>query len=115
MEGVYVGKVSWEDGQMSESEDFYEKIIYENEAKAYQLRLVCNNFKGKDYIHLRKYFLSYEGNYLPSSEGISMEAGLANIYALLDALLDIVSHEEALEAVNTYFSDRIIGLKEPII
>lgn len=92
----------------------YEKIIYENEAKAYQLRLVVNEFRGVQYIHLRKYFLTYEGEYQASKEGISMEAGLSNIYSLLDGLLEIVSHEEAIEAVSTYFSDKIIDLKKPI-
>ena len=93
----------------------YEKIIYENEAKAYQLRLVVNEFRGVQYIHLRKYFLTYEGEYQASKEGISMEAGLSNIYSLLDGLLEIVSHEEAIEAVNTYFSNKIIDLQKPIV
>lgn len=100
---------------MSESESFYEKIIYENEAKAYQLRLVVNEFRGIQYIHLRKYFLSYEGEYLPSKEGVSMEAGISNIYSLLDGLLEIVSKEEAIEAINTYFSSKIIDLREPVL
>lgn len=95
--------------------EYYEKIIYENEPKAYQLRLVCNEFKGKQYIHLRKYFLTYEGDYQASKEGVSMEAGLSNIYALLDGLMEIVSKEEAIEAVSTYFSDKIIDLKKPIV
>ena len=98
-----------------ESPEFYERIIYENEAKAYQLRLVVNEFRGKQYLHLRKYFLTYEGEYCPSKEGVSMEAGLSNIYSLLDGLLEIVSKEEAIEAVNTYFSNKIIDLQKPLI
>ena len=97
-----------------ESEDFYEKVIYENEAKAYQLRLVCNEFRDKQYIHIRKYFLTYEGEYQASKEGVSMEASISNIYSLLDGLLEIVSKEEAIEAINTYFSNKIIDLREPI-
>lgn len=98
-----------------ESEEFYEKVIYENEPKAYQLRLVCNEFKGVQYIHIRKYFLSYEGEYLASKEGVSMEASISNIYSLLDGLLEIVSKEEAIEAINTYFSNKIIDLRKPIV
>jgi len=100
---------------MSEEPELYEKIIYENEAKAYQLRLVVNEFRGIQYLHLRKYFLSYEGEFIPSKEGVSMEAGISNIYALLDGLLEIVSKEEAIEAINTYFSNKIIDLRERII
>ena len=97
-----------------ESEEYYERVIYENEPKAYQLKLVVNEFRGKQYVHIRKYFLSYEGEYVPSKEGVSMEASISNIYALLDGLLEIVSKEEAIEAINTYFSDKIIDLKKPI-
>ena len=97
-----------------ESEEYYERVIYENKPKAYQLKLVVNEFRGKQYVHIRKYFLSYEGEYVPSKEGVSMEASISNIYALLDGLLEIVSKEEAIEAINTYFSDKIIDLKKPI-
>jgi len=100
---------------MDEEPEFYEKIIYENEAKAYQLRMVVNEFRGVQYIHIRKYFLTYEGEYQASKEGVSMEASISNIYALLDGLLEIVSKEEAIEAVNTYFSNKIIDLRSPII
>ncbi len=100
---------------MVEEPELYEKIIYESEAKAYQLRLVVNEFRGVQYIHLRKYFLSYEGEFIPSKEGVSMEAGISNIYALLDGLLEIVSKEEAIEAINSYFSNKIIDLRERII
>jgi hypothetical protein len=95
--------------------ELYEKTIYENEAKAYQLRLVCSEFRGEQYIHIRKYFLSYEGDYLPSKEGVSMLASMSNIYSLLDGLLEIVSKEEAIEAISTYFSDKIIDLNSPIV
>jgi len=97
------------------NEELYERIIYENEPKAYQLRLVVNEFRGIQYIHIRKYFLSYEGTYQASKEGISMEASISNIYSLLDGLLEIVSKEEAIEAISEYFSDKIIDLKKPIV
>ena len=98
----------------NEEQEFYEKIIYENEPKAYQLRLVVNEFKGIQYIHIRKYFLTYEGEYQASKEGVSMIASISNIYSLLDGLLEIVSKEEAIEAISSYFSDKIIDLKKPI-
>ena len=97
-----------------ESPEFYEKVIYENQHKAYQLRLVVNEFRGIQYVHLRKYFLTYEGDYQASKEGVSMEASISNIYNLLDGLLEIVSKEEAIEAINTYFSNKIIDLQNPI-
>jgi len=92
------------------SNELYEKLIYENEIKGYQLKLVVNEFKGIQYIHIRKYFLSYEGDFIPSKEGISMEASISNITALLNGLIEICSKEESKEAINNYFSGKLLDL-----
>lgn len=99
---------------MSDSEVLYERIIYENEPKAYQLRLVVNEFRGIQYIHLRKYFLSFEDGYVPSKEGVSMVASIQNIHAVLDALVDICSKEESIEVMTRYFSDKISNLNTEV-
>ena len=100
---------------MAEEPELYERIIYQNDDKFYQLRLVVNEFRGQQYVHIRKYFLTYEGEYQASREGVSMVASINNIYSLLDGLLEIVSKEEAIEAINTYFSNKIIDLKSPVV
>ena len=97
---------------MSESEVLYEKIISENEAKGEQLRMVVNIFKDVQYIHIRKYFLSFDEGYIPSREGVSMPATIQNIFALLDGLMEICSYEENQEVISRYFSDKIIDLKK---
>lgn len=89
----------------------YEKVIYENEEKGYQYRLVVSEFREKEYIHLRKYFLTYEGEYLPSKEGSSIECSIANTYALLDGLLEVVSKSEGLDAVSEHLNIKINDLK----
>jgi len=96
---------------VSDSELLYEKIIYENEPKAYQLRLVINTFREKEYLHLRKYFLSFEDGYIPTKEGASMEASIQNIYALLDGLLEIVSTAEGIDGLEEHFGKKILDLK----
>lgn len=95
------------------SDELYEKLIYDNEDKFYQLRLVVNEFRGKQYVHIRKYFLTYEGDYQASKEGISMEASMGNILSLLDGLMEIVSKEEATAVIAKHFSDKIIDLQKP--
>ena len=87
---------------MSEGTLHYEKVIYHNEDKFYQLMLTVSEFRDKYYINIRKYFQSYEGDFVPSKEGVSMEASLENIYALLDGLFDIVSKGEAEEIIGRY-------------
>lgn len=80
----------------------YEKTIYENIEKFYQLKLTVSEFRDKYYVNIRKYFQSYEGDFVPSREGVSMEASMENIYALLDGLFDIVSQGEASEIIAHY-------------
>jgi hypothetical protein len=83
--------------------ELYEKLIYQNDDKFYQLKLTVSEFREKYYVNVRKYFLSYEGEYIPSKEGISMEASMDNILSLLDGLMEIVSKEEAKDTVMKHF------------
>ncbi len=85
-----------------DSNILYSKLIEENLEKGFQIRLVVNDFRDVTYIQLRKYFLSYEGEWLPSREGVSIPAGLENVYNLLDGLLDIVAQAEGIEVIKKY-------------
>ncbi len=85
----------------------YEKLIYQNDDKFYQLKLTVSLFRDKQYVNIRKYFLSYDGEYVPSKEGISMEASLHNVLSLLDGLVELCSKEEAELTINKYFADRL--------
>lgn len=95
-----------------ESAPLYEKIIYEDEIKCYQLRLVLNEFREKVYLHLRKYFLSFDDGYVASREGITMELTMSNSFALLDGLLEIMSDIEGEAAILKYFGDKL-GTERP--
>jgi hypothetical protein len=96
-----------------ESDELYQKLVYQNEDKFYQLRLVVNEFRNKQYVHVRKYFQTYEGDYQASKEGISMEASMGNILSLLDGLLEIVSKEEGIAAITEHFGNKILELRQP--
>jgi hypothetical protein len=85
-----------------DSNILYEKLIEENLDKGFQIKLVVNDFKDVTYLQLRKYFLSYEGEWIPSREGVSIPASLQNIYSLLDGLFDICSTAEGHEIIETY-------------
>lgn len=80
----------------------YSKIIDENMDKGFQIRLAVNDFRDITYIQLRKFFLSYEGEWVPSREGVSIPASTENIYALLDGLFDICSQAEGEEIIKHY-------------
>ena len=48
----------------------YERVI--NEKDNQQIRLVINTFRGVEYLSLRKYYLDFDEEWLPSKEGITM-------------------------------------------
>jgi hypothetical protein len=85
----------------------FNKIIEENMEKGFQVRLVVNEFRDIEYIQLRKYFLTYEGDWQASREGISIPASMENIYALLDGLLDVCARAEG-EDVIRYYANKIL-------
>lgn len=87
----------------------YEKLIYENQDKFYQLFLTVSEFRDKYYVNIRKYFQSYEGDFVPSKEGISMEASINNISSLLEGLLDIVSQEEGKVIIKEIYEKRVLN------
>lgn len=85
-----------------DSNILYDKLIEENLEKGYQVKLVVNDFRDTTYIQLRKYFLSYEGEWIPSREGVSIPASTENIYAMLDGLFDICSKAEGEDIIKHY-------------
>ena len=88
-----------------DSNILYERLIEENMEKGFQVRLVVNEFRDIEYIQLRKYFLTYEGDWQASREGISIPASTENIYALLDGLLDICSRAEGEDIIRKYAAE----------
>jgi hypothetical protein len=89
-----------------DSNILYERLIEENMDKGYQIKLVVNEFKEVIYIQLRKYFLSYEGEWIPSREGISVPASIENIHSMLYGLLEICSKAEGRDII-THFAQEL--------
>jgi hypothetical protein len=94
-----------------DSNILYERLIEENLEKGFQVKLVVNDFREVTYIQLRKYFLSYSGEWHASREGISIPASIENIYSLLDGLFDICSKAEGEEIILSYYKKLSSGKK----
>lgn len=95
-----------------ESEVLYEKIIFENLEKGFQYRLTVNEFRDVQYVHIRKYFLSYEGEFVPTKEGAAIPATIQNTFALLDGLIEICSAEESIDSIAKHFEQKIADLRK---
>lgn len=87
------------------SDLLYEKIISENLDKGFQVRLTVSVFRDIEYMHLRKYFLSFEGDWVPSKEGIGIPLTIQNSYALLEGFAEICSGVEEIECLSEHFKE----------
>lgn len=94
------------------SDEFsYEKTIFENLEKGFQYRLVVSTFREQEYLHLRKYFLSYEGEWVPTKEGAAIPCTIQNTFALLDGLLEVCSKAEGVDSIVHHLESKISDLK----
>ena len=87
--------------------EFYSRIIHEKDTGDEQVRLVVNSFRGKEYLHFRKYYLDFHGEWQPSKEGISMPLDLSNSREMFSGLVEILSLTENKAEVYEYFKDII--------
>ena len=53
-----------------EAPEVYEKIINQNAEGTEQVRLTINEFRGIEYLHLRKYYLDFDGDFKPTKDGV---------------------------------------------
>ena len=96
----------------NEDDDIYEKIILEQENKEIQWRLVVSTFREVEYIHLRKYYLDFEGEYKPTKEGACIPFELTSLSNLFEALVEILSLAESKGSIETHFKELLRDLYE---
>ena len=85
----------------------YEKLINYDEVKEIQTRLLVNEFRGVEYLHLRKYYLDFTEEWKPSSEGIAIPLDIQNSRELFTGLVEILSQAESENILEEHFSDII--------
>ena len=88
-----------------EAPEIYEKIISETKEGTEQIRLTINEFRGVEYLHLRKYYLDFEGEFKPSKDGVAMSLDFENSKALFEGLVEILSLAAAKGILETHFKD----------
>ena len=82
-----------------------EKIISENEEATEQIRLTINTFREVEYLHLRKYYLDFDGDFKPSKDGVAMKLNFSNSRGLFEGLVEIISLAEAKDILEEQFKD----------
>lgn len=90
-----------------DSSPIYERIIHYDPIKEHQVRLTLNEFRGVEYLHLRKYYQDFDESWKPSNEGVAMPLDLSNSKELFAGLVEILSLAEARDVIEEHFSDLI--------
>jgi hypothetical protein len=85
----------------------YERIIHVNEEKHEQIRMVVNTFRGIEYLHLRKYYMDFDGEWAPSVNGVAMPLTFDNSRELFSALVEILSLAESKDILEKEFREQL--------
>ena len=96
--------------ELYQAPEIYEKLIHYDEDKHIQVRLSIKEFRGIEYLHLRKYYQDFNEEWKPSSEGISMPLDFDNSRNLFIGLTEILSLAESKEVIEEHFSDLLKDL-----
>ncbi len=77
--------------KLHEAPELYEKVISENEEGTEKVKLTINTFYDTEYLHLRKYYLDFDGDFKPAKDGIAMKLDFNNSKGLFEGLVEILS------------------------
>ena len=91
--------------ELYQAPEMYERVIHYDNEKEIQVRLVVSEFRGTEYLHLRKYYLDFTEEWKPSNEGVSMPLSFENSKELFAGLVEILSLAESKGILKEYFSD----------
>lgn len=98
----------------------FSRTVHYDPIKEIEVRLTINEFRGVQYIHIRKYFLDFEGEWVPTKDGISMPLNISCTLSLFLALSEIMSEaekdliDEALQSIIKQYSETMTELEDDI-
>jgi hypothetical protein len=96
--------------ELYQAPEIYERVVHYDEEKHIQVRLAIKEFRGIEYLHLRKYYQDFDEEWKPSSEGISMQLDFNNSREMFAGLVEIISLAESKEIIEEHFMDLIEGM-----
>jgi hypothetical protein len=81
------------------AEDIMSEILSVSEDGFEQVRLTVNEFRGKQYLHVRRYYLDFEGEWRPTKEGVAMEITINNVARFFNALVKMLAQSDVLHII----------------
>lgn len=92
---------------LTEYTEVYERVIHQDESNTSQVRIVVGSFRGVEYLHVRKYYLDFDGEWQPTPQGIAVPLELESTIELFKGVAEIMSLAESKEVIEEYFGDTI--------
>ena len=93
--------------ELHEAPEAYSRVVHYDPVKEIQVRLTVSAFRGVEYLHLRKYYLSFDEEWCPTPEGIAMPLDFNNSRELFAGLVEILSLAEAKGILEEYFKETL--------
>lgn len=82
-------------------------VIFQKEIEGKQLRIEISEFKGKEYLHFRWWYESYDEGFLPSNEGISMPVDLEGIKTIVEEFTNLLPIKDLEEILGKRKNQRV--------
>jgi hypothetical protein len=83
----------------TDHEDVLDAVIFENKEWGKQVRMTVSEFRGNHYLGLREYFLDFEGDWLPTKNGMSFPYNIDTTTNMFQAFTSILSRAEVIAEV----------------
>lgn len=87
-------------------EDVLDAVVFENTEWGKQVRMTVSKFRDNHYLGLREYFLDFEGEWLPTRNGMSFPYNLETTTNMFQAFTNLLSRAEVLAEVFKLSEER---------
>jgi hypothetical protein len=92
------------------SDEIMSEIVSESDDGLEQIRLTVNEFRGIQYLHVRKYYLDFDETYQPTDKGVAMPITMQNIANMFNALVKLLARSDVLHIILEHSDETTQGL-----
>ena len=93
--------------ELHEVPEEYSKVIFHDEDRQEQVRLIVSTFRYVEYLSIRKYYLDFNEEWKPSNVGVTLPLTMENSKELFSGLIEILSLAESKELIEKHFKNLI--------
>jgi len=94
---------------MAEWKEILTEIISDNPNTLEQVRLTVSELGDMQYLHLRKYYMDFEGQYLPTKVGIAIPITIETIANLFNALTRMLAKSDVLHIILDHADEEVLN------